>query len=54
MRGGVQEPLTRADIEQKFVLNAGHGGWSAEQAAAVLHALRRLFDRPVDLAPLRE
>ena len=27
IRGGAQEPLTRADIEDKFVLNARHGGW---------------------------
>ena len=26
-RGGAQEPLTRADIEEKFLLNARHGGW---------------------------
>ena len=28
MRGGAQEPLSRADIEEKFLLNARHGGWS--------------------------
>ena len=33
MRGGAHEPLTRGDIEDKFVLNVRHGGWSAEQAA---------------------
>ena len=26
MRGGAHEPLTRADIEDKFMLNAQHGG----------------------------
>src|SRR5262249_40988397 len=29
MRGGAHEPLTREDIEEKFVLNARHGGWDA-------------------------
>ena len=45
MRGGAQEPLTRTDIEDKFLLNAKHGGWSDERAAAALklcaHAVRR-------------
>src|SRR5277367_1635654 len=36
MRGGAHEPLTRADIEQKFLLNARHGGWSDERAAEAL------------------
>jgi 2-methylcitrate dehydratase PrpD len=53
MRGGAQEPLTRADIEEKFLLNTKHGGWDAERAAAVLKLIGRLFDGPVDLAPLR-
>ncbi len=53
MRGGAQEPLTRADIEQKFLLNARHGGWSAERAVAVLASTRRFFHGPVELAPLR-
>ena len=53
MRGGAQEPLSRADIEQKFMLNAKHGGWSAERAAAALKLIGGLFDGPVNLAPLR-
>src|SRR5262249_5115309 len=36
MRGGAHEPLTRADIEEKFALNAKHGGWSEAQAKAAL------------------
>src|ERR1700693_697845 len=35
MRGGAQEPLTRADIQDKFLLNATHGGWTAARAAQV-------------------
>ena len=33
MRGGAHEPLTRQDIEDKFVLNARHGGYD-ERAQA--------------------
>ena len=40
MRGGAHEPLTRQDIEDKFALNARHGGWSAERAASTLALLR--------------
>ncbi len=53
MRGGAQEPLSRADIEQKFLLNAQHGGWSAERAAGTLQTIGGLFDGPVQLAALR-
>ncbi|MFZ3352246.1 MAG: MmgE/PrpD family protein [Xanthobacteraceae bacterium] len=53
MRGGAQEPLTRADIEQKFLLNTQHGGWSTGRAKQVLDLTKRLFDGPVDLALLR-
>ncbi len=54
MRGGAQEPLSRADIEQKFLLNAKHGGWNGARAAAALDLIANLFDGPVDLAPLRD
>ncbi len=53
MRGGAQEPLTRADIEGKFRLNAKHGGWSDARAAEALTLIGGLFDGPVNLAPLR-
>ena len=53
MRGGAQEPLSRADIEEKFLLNAQHGGWSADRAASALTFIRGLFDRPVELTALR-
>jgi 2-methylcitrate dehydratase PrpD len=53
MRGGAREPLSRADIEQKFMLNAKHGGWSAHRAAAALQLIGGLFDGPVKLATLR-
>jgi 2-methylcitrate dehydratase PrpD len=53
MRGGAQEPLTRADIQDKFLLNAVHGGWTAARAAQVLQAIGTLFDAPTDLRKLR-
>ena len=49
LRGGAHEPLTRADIEEKFVFNARHGGWNDAQAQAALKLLARLYDGPVDL-----
>jgi 2-methylcitrate dehydratase PrpD len=54
MRGGAQEPLTRADIEDKFLLSATHGGWSADRAAEVLKRLGTMFDGRVNLTTLRE
>src|SRR6266542_1569980 len=36
LRGGAQEPLTRQDVTDKFVLNAQHGGWSKAQSDAAL------------------
>ena len=53
MRGGAHEPLTRADIEQKFLLNAKHGGWNDTRAAAALKSIAGLFDGPADLSALR-
>jgi 2-methylcitrate dehydratase PrpD len=53
MRGGAHEPLTRADIEDKFALNARHGGWEAARAEAVLKLARSLYDSPIDLRVLR-
>jgi hypothetical protein len=52
-RGGANEPLTRADIEEKFALNARHGGWDAARAAAALKLLSKLYDGKIDLASLR-
>jgi 2-methylcitrate dehydratase PrpD len=52
-RGGANEPLTRADIEEKFALNARHGGWDDRRSAAALKLLAKLYDGKIDLAPLR-
>jgi 2-methylcitrate dehydratase PrpD len=53
MRGGAQEPLTRADIEEKFLLNARRGGWSEQRAAAALKLIAGLFDGAVEMSALR-
>jgi 2-methylcitrate dehydratase PrpD len=52
-RGGAQEPLTRQDVEEKFMRNARHGGWDAKRAREALALLRKLYDGRIDLAPLR-
>jgi 2-methylcitrate dehydratase PrpD len=52
-RGGASEPLTRADIVEKFTLNARHGGWDDKRTASVLKLLAGLYDGRIDLAPLR-
>ncbi len=53
MRGGAHEPLSRADIEQKFLINAKHGGWSDARARAALQLIAGLFDGPIELSALR-
>jgi len=54
MRGGAQQPLSLAELEEKFVGNARHGGWSPAQASAALELAHRLWQAPrVELAPLR-
>ena len=52
-RGGANEPLTRADIAEKFALNARHGGWDAARTKAALDLLAGLYDGKINLAPLR-
>src|SRR6202140_788448 len=54
MRGGAQEPLTRADIQDKFLLNATHGDWTAARATQALKLIGTLFDGPVELTALRD
>ena len=53
LRGGVQEPLSRAEIEAKFLANAAHGGWPRARVDAARDLARRLFEGPIDLSPLR-
>ncbi len=54
MRGGQHEPLTDAEIRQKFLDNARFGGWSEERARAVAGALDRVVEGgAVDLKEAR-
>ena len=53
LRGGRHEPLSRADIEEKFRLNCAYGGWSAAQAERFLAFARQAFDSRIDLSPFR-
>src|SRR5262245_11619220 len=53
MRGGAHEPLTRADIEEKFARNARHGGWGERDIDAALSLARHFYDAPFSLEKLR-
>ena len=53
LRGGAQEPLTRQDVIDKFVLNAQHGGWTTAQSDATLKLLAGFYDGKIDLSALR-
>jgi 2-methylcitrate dehydratase PrpD len=53
LRGGAQEPLTSADIERKFLHNAGHGGWDAARAGTAPALMRTIYDGQIDLSSLR-
>ena len=54
LRGGAQQPLSLAEIEDKFAANVSHGGWSQAQARAALDLAGRLWDAPrLDLAAWR-
>lgn len=51
-RGGANEPLTRQDIEDKFMLNGRHGGWDSGRAKQALAMLATLYDGRLDLSQL--
>jgi len=53
MRGGAHEPLTRADIADKFALNARHGGWDQARIDDALKLARGFYTSPINLKPLR-
>jgi 2-methylcitrate dehydratase PrpD len=53
LRGGAQEPLTRQDVVDKFLLNTQHGGWSRAQADAALKLMATLYNGRIDLSSLR-
>jgi len=46
LRGGQHAPLSNADLEQKFMSNALHGGWSAALAERFARLSRELFSLP--------
>jgi 2-methylcitrate dehydratase PrpD len=55
LRGGAHEPLSRADIDDKFRHNCEYGGWSREQADRFLEWASRAFDsRALDLSSFRK
>ena len=53
LRGGAQEPLTRPDLIDKFLLNAEHGGWSRAQSDAALKLIAASYGGRIDLSALR-
>ena len=53
IRGGAHEPLSRSDIEHKFLGNCEFGGWTSERAQRFLNAVPKFFRAPLDLTILR-
>jgi len=53
MRGGRKEPLSRADIEEKFRLNCAYGGWSSAKAQEFLSWVKTAWHGRIDLAAFR-
>ncbi len=53
IRGGVHDPLTRADLERKFRGNAAYGGWRDARADQFLRFASSAFSGKLDLAPFR-
>jgi 2-methylcitrate dehydratase PrpD len=53
IRGGAHEPLSRADIENKFRGNCEFGGWPKNRAERFLASVPKFFDSALDLRPLR-
>jgi 2-methylcitrate dehydratase PrpD len=53
LRGGRNEPLSRADIEEKFRRNCAHGGWPRERTESLLRWAGKAFDHKIDLTNFR-
>jgi 2-methylcitrate dehydratase PrpD len=52
-KGGVEHPLSDAELQRKFLANCQYGGLSLASAEAMAGTLAQLFDAPqVDLSPL--
>jgi 2-methylcitrate dehydratase PrpD len=45
MRGGARQPLSREELEAKFLDNARYGGWSSETARRFMDLSNALFTR---------
>jgi 2-methylcitrate dehydratase PrpD len=52
-RGGANEPLSRAELDDKFLRNARHGGWDEARSAAALKQLTGFFNGRIDLTAFR-
>jgi 2-methylcitrate dehydratase PrpD len=53
IRGGAHEPLSRADIEEKFALCTRHGGWDKPRIEKALRLVQGIYDGRIDLTALR-
>jgi hypothetical protein len=53
IRGGVHEPLSRADLERKFRGNVAYGGWNEERADQFLQFAGGAYTGKLDLSPFR-
>jgi 2-methylcitrate dehydratase PrpD len=53
IRGGVQEPLPREELERKFRANAAYGGWPAPLAERFLAFSNEVFHGTLDLSAFR-
>jgi 2-methylcitrate dehydratase PrpD len=53
LRGGRNAPLSRAEIEEKFLANCARGGWPETRAREWLALARGAFDGPIDLRAFR-
>src|SRR5262244_2478478 len=53
IRGGAHEPLSRADIEEKFALCCRHGGWDKPKIETALKLAQGLYRGRIDLKSLR-
>ena len=53
IRGGMHEPLSREDLERKFLGNLRFGGVDDARANRLLDQLSKSLDGPLDLAALR-
>ena len=53
LRGGTREPLSRAELEDKFRANAAYGGWDAARCDRFLRFAGTAFDGRLSLSEFR-